>query len=197
MRWGASVNGRGEGEKIDACPKAFISKRTTLLVRATLSPLVFTILLWIPSACGVYSFSSHGSGEFDRIAIEPFSSQIPEFGVAERITDALINRLITDRRIFLTSPTQAKGILKGVVLSLTDRPLTFTAQEQVTEYEVVIGVEVKLFPVGKSEPAWTLHLTASGSYPYRSGTPEERREGLEKAIQKLVQDIFNQLVSDW
>lgn len=155
---------------------------------------VFFVLL---ESCGIYSFKGKGIGGINLIAVEPFESRVAEFGVAERITEELVNRLLKERIITLSSPVRAEGILKGTLISLTDRPLTFLSNEQVTEYEVVIEVEAKLIPTGKSEPIWAEKLIARGSYPYREGSLSERQEGIDKAIERLVQDIINQLISDW
>jgi len=155
---------------------------------------VLSILLL---GCGVYSFTGHGIGGIKTIAVEPFDNRTAEFGIREDLTDAVINRLLSNRTLTVASQATADGILRGAIVSIDDRPLTFSENEEATEYQVVITVEVSVVRPGHSEPIWEARLVGEGNYPYQTGSPEERSQGLDKAVDMLVQELVNRLTSDW
>ncbi len=156
-----------------------------------------TFLSVILTGCGVYSFTGQGIGGIKTIAVEPFDNRTAEFGIQEELTDAVINQLLGNRTLTVASQANAEGILRGAIISVDDLPLTFREDEEATEYLVVITVEVSLVRPGRSEPLWSARLVGEGNYPYQTGSPDERREGIEKAVQTLVQDLVNRLTSDW
>jgi len=157
-------------------------------------PLTAALLL---AGCGVYSFTGRGVGGIKTIAIEPFENRTSEYGVRDQLSDALIGKLLSDKTLTLTSPGAADAILKGVIVSVDDRPLTFSSSEVVTENQVIITIEVSLTKSGAVEPVWQARLSGDGSYPYRTGSMEERDQGIKLALDRLVQDLINRLTSDW
>ena len=167
------------------------------------------IFLWIPAfagmvlfafisaGCGIYTFSGHGIAGIETISIEPFDNQTAEFGIRDDLIDALIEKLMSNRTLTVAGQGSADAVLSGKILSVTDRALTFDENEEVTESQIVVTIEVVLTKPGQSEPIWEGRLTAEGNYQYQSGGLEEREEGIEKAIERLVQDLINRLTSDW
>jgi len=161
--------------------------------RAT--PLLLSVFLLF--GCGVYSFKGQGISGIKSIAVESFDNNTTEFGIREAVTDAIVSKLLSDRTLAVTSPRGADAILSGVINSISDRALTFSSDESVSEYEVTISISFKLAKPGGSEPIWEGEITGVGAYPYKTGSPEERKEGITKALDKIVQDLINRLTSDW
>jgi len=159
--------------------------------------LAITALTLSVCGCGAYSFTGQGISGIKSIAVEPFENRTSEFGIRDRITDALIDKLLSDRTLSIANVNTADAILKGAIVSVDDRPLTFNAAEEVSENQVVITIEVMLVRPGLVEPIWQTRLTGDGSYPYRTGSPEERDVGMKVAVDRLVQDLVNKLTSDW
>ncbi len=147
--------------------------------------------------CGIYTFSGHGIAGIETISVEPFDNETAEFGIRDELTDALINKLLSSRTLTVAGQANADAVLRGKIISVTDRPLTFREDEEVTENQVIVTVEVILIKPGKSEPLWEGRLVGEGNYAYQTGSPEEREEGIEQAIERLVQDLVNRLTSDW
>lgn len=147
--------------------------------------------------CGVYSFTGRGIAGVESISIEPFDNQTAEFGVREDLTDAILERLLTDRTLTVVNRGSADAILYGSILSITDTPLSYDDAENVSEYEVQITVSFALRQPDKSEPIWEGRLVGDSSYLYKTGSLEERGVGLKLAIDRLVQDLINKLTSDW
>lgn len=161
------------------------------------SSWLFLLLTITVIGCGIYTFSGHGIAGIETISIEPFDNQTAEFGIRDELTDELINRLLSNRTLTIASPTSADAILRGTIVSVTDYPLTFTEDEEATENQIKISVQVTLIKRGQSEPLWEGRLVGEGNYPYETDSPEDREEGIKKAIERLVQDLMNRLTSDW
>ena len=161
-----------------------------------IAPVIILISLLL-LGCGAYSFTGRGIAGIKSLAVEPFENRTSEFGIRDQITDALIDRLLSDRTLSLANAGAADAVLKGVVISVDDRPLTFSAAEEVTENQIIITVEVMLVRPGLVEPIWQTRLSGDGSYPYQTGSPEEREVGIKVAIDRLVQNLVNSLTSDW
>jgi len=154
-------------------------------------------LLLLVGGCGVYSFHGEGVGGIKSIAVEPFDNKTTEFGVRESLADALIARLLSDRTLTIASPAVADAILTGSITSLQDRPLTYSAGETVSEYQISLTVSFTLGKRGGGEPLWEGSLTGESPYAYTPGGVEQRRDAINKALDKIVQDLINRLTSDW
>lgn len=149
------------------------------------------------AGCGVYSFKGHGIAGIKSIAVDPFDTQTAEFGIRESLAETIISRLLSDRTLSVTDRNNADAILHGTLISVDDSPLTYQSDETVTEYEIRIIVEFVLLKPDKSDPIWEGRLVGEGSYPYSTGSLEERQEGIDKALDRLAQDLLNRLTSDW
>ncbi len=158
--------------------------------------LISMLSVLIPG-CSFYSFKGQGIGGIKTIAIDPFDNRTTEFGIREKLTDAILTRLLNDRTLTVGSPRTADAILTGAVISIQDRPLTYQASETVSEYQVVIAVEAKLIRQGIAEPLWQGQLVGEGNYPYTTGSTSDRQAGIDIALDKIVQDLLNRLTSDW
>ena len=151
----------------------------------------------ILAGCGVYSFTGHGIAGIESISIEPFDNQTAEFGIKEELTDNVLSSLLLNRSLTVADRANADAVLYGNLLSVTNRPLTFSEDESVAEYEVRITVAFILTRLDKTEPIWEGSITGVGSYPYALGSIEERQEGIVKALDRLAEDLNNMLTSDW
>ncbi|MCF7810275.1 hypothetical protein K9N50_04730 [bacterium] len=156
-----------------------------------------SLLILFSAGCGVYTFSGHGIAGIESIAVTPFENQTSEFGIREAITDELVSRLLTNRTLTIASQASADAVLNGTIISITDAPLSYDENEEASENKVTIVVQATLHKRGQSEPIWSGRLVADGNYPYQTGSPQEREIGIDKAVERLVQDLMNRLTSDW
>jgi len=155
------------------------------------------IIAFLLNGCSFYSFKGQGIGGIKTIAIDSFDNRTTEFGIREKLTDAILTRLLSDRTLTVGSPRTADAVLTGSLVSVNDHPLTYQAAETVTEYQVVITIEAKLLKQGAAEPLWQGRISGEGNYPYTTGSTTDRQNGIDTAIDKIVQDLLNRLTSDW
>lgn len=157
--------------------------------------LPFLTLLLLLSGCA-YSFKGQGIGGIKSIAVDQFNDVKGEFGVPQAVREAVIRKLLSDRTLNVVPTANADAILTGTIVTIDDRPLTYMADRTVSEYEVSITIELALTKQGQGDPIWHDRLSGAGSYPYSTGS-DERQKGLDKALDKIVQDMLNRLTSDW
>jgi len=165
------------------------------LVRATLiAPLSLLLLV---QGCGLYSFTGASTGNLHSIAIPTFDNMTAEFGLAETISDDLIQRFSDQSPLKIRDARTADSILYGTITRVTDQPAAFTAQETVEQYKVVITVKVRFEDRLKGKTVWEQTFSQFGLYPFSGGSTADRDAGLTEAMDKLVDDILSKTVSGW
>lgn len=148
------------------------------------------------AGCGVYTFSGAVPGHLNSIAIPPFENQTAEFGLAEDLSQALVDQFIDDNSFKVFDLRQADSVIYGTIVRITDAPNTFTSGEVVEEYKVTITVRVRYEDLVKGKVVWDETLSAFGTFPAGAGLAE-REAGIEEAMKKLTEDILNKTVSGW
>jgi len=159
------------------------------------------LIYFLPFAvanCSYYSFSgSTLPAHIKTVAVPLFEDQTAEFGIKEKLTDAIIGQITQDNTLKIADLRTADSLLKGNIVQLIDRPETYDAQERVQSYRVYITIEVEFQDLKKRKVLWKERLTQWGSYAAGTGGPEDRQVGIEEAIQKLAEDVLNRTVSSW
>jgi hypothetical protein len=151
------------------------------------------------SACGVYSFSGSGiPSHIKTVAVPPFGNQTGEYGIRENLTDALIERLMTDGRLKVESKEAADSIISGQVVDYKHQAYSYDKSENVQEYIVRIYVDVSYEDVKKRKVVWQEeNMEGWGTYDVQGDTVEVEEKGRERAIAKLAEDIVNRTLAGW
>jgi len=159
--------------------------------------LYLAAIITLLSGCGIYSFKGEGVAGIKSIAVESLDNQTTEFGIREQLSEAIVSKLLADRTLTVAAPRSADAVLTGTIVSISDRALTYSADESVSERQVSIRVVFKLLKPGESEPIWEGDLVGEGTYPNKVGSPDERNAGIVIALDMIVKDLINRLTSDW
>jgi hypothetical protein len=157
----------------------------------------FLGLLLLLQGCGFYSFTGASTGGLKSIAIPTFENQTAEFGLAETISDNLIDRFNQDGSLKVRDPRTADSILYGTITRITDQPAAYTAAGNVEQYKVTIAVHLRFEDRIKGKIVWEDNVSQFGLYPFGSGSTADRDQGLSEAMDKLVDDILSKTVSGW
>lgn len=168
---------------------SFIARRTVYLL--------FAALLLTSGGCAYYSFTGASAGHLRSIAIPAFDNRTAEFGVAENLTESLINLFTTDGTLKVRDVRTADAVLYGTVTSINERPSAITSSETVSQYQVTIVVRLRFEDRVQGKVAWEESVTQSALYDFSSGSTAERDAGLEEAVGKLADDILSKTVSGW
>ncbi|MFQ5863832.1 MAG: LptE family protein [bacterium] len=147
-------------------------------------------------ACGPYSFSGSGAPHIKTVAVPIFQDQTSEFGIKEKLTDAVINEFTRDNTLKITDRRNADSILEGTIVSVTDRAGAFTSNEQVQDIKIFITVRVKYEDLKKRKIMWEEEITQWGTFDPDEG-PQSRDNGIDEAVEKIANEILNKSVSGW
>ncbi len=149
------------------------------------------------SGCGIYTFSGNVPGHLKTLAIPDFENQTAEYGIEDQLTDEVISVFRNDNTLSIRSEEEADCVIRGVIVTITDRPSTFSPDETVQEYRITLGVAVEFYDKVQDKVVWEERLSNFGVYPFTGGAGASRDEGIEEAIEKLAEDILNKTVSGW
>ena len=159
------------------------------------TPITFILFLAIICAgCGVYTFNPKGKSDIQNIAIEPFENKTSEFGLADRITEIVIDAFITDGTMKIVPTDNADAYLVGVLSRYERVPHKFDENDQVEEYKVLMDFEIVLKNPKDDSEKWRQRLTQEGIY---NANDETEEDGQQRAGQRLVEAIINKTTKSW
>ena len=141
-----------------------------------------------------YSFSPKGKLDINSVAIQRFENNTAEFGIEDRMTDAVIDAFIADGTMRVLPSDQAEAILEGALVSYNRRPYEYDELDQVTSYVVEMDFIIHLKKPGDDSDFWTETMSQRGVYDLLTETEEDARL---KAINLLVEAIINRTTKSW
>ena len=155
------------------------------------------LLLGLLLAGCAYSFSSGLPAHIKSVAVPLFGNETNEFGVAEEVTDRLVSSLVRDGTLrVVADENEADSIILGTVRAYAEEPFSYDSAEQVDQYIIRITVEVRFRDRVRDEVLWeSSRVFASATYPNEG--PDKRAEGLEAAINLLVEEVLTGIVAGW
>ena len=147
-------------------------------------------------SCGPYSFSgSSVPGHIKSVAIPLFEDETAEFGIKEKVTDALLDNFIKENILRIADKKNADSIIQGTITRVSDTPYTFDENEDVQEFRVSISIDIVWYDQIKNVDLFEGGIVGWGVYSALS--PEDRAEGLDQAVERLVTAVINQTLSGW
>ena len=146
--------------------------------------------------CGFYSFSGSLAPHLQTVAVPLFENRTAEFGVAEELTDRLIDEFNRDNSLKIADQSAADVLVEGTVLRIDDRAGAFTEQERVQNLQVYLTVSIVVTDQVKKQVMWEERLTQFGEFDPAEG-PDARQDGIAEAIEKTTEQILNKTVSGW
>jgi hypothetical protein len=162
--------------------------------------LAALFLLGGAHGCG-YTVSSVLPAHIRTVAIPTFANNTVEHGLADDITQSLINGFQADRRLRIERERDADSVIRGTVLAYRNRVYAYTAQEVATQYEILLTVQVVFRDVVKNRDVWkedqmtvrtTYNVTQVGSEPART-----EADARKDVVQKLMDQIVSRTVQGW
>jgi hypothetical protein len=157
---------------------------------ATLLGLVFLL----SAGCGVYTFNPKGKSSIKSIAIERFENQTPEYGLADQMTDLVIDAFIADGNMKVVSLENADAILSGVLTRYERKPYAYDQNDVVESYYVDMDFDIALKSPRDDSEIWKEKITQRGVYAVDNETEED---GRQKAVKLLIEAIINKTTKSW
>ncbi|UCD38708.1 MAG: hypothetical protein JSW54_04305 [Fidelibacterota bacterium] len=172
--------------------------------------------LLILAGCGIYSFRGNLPPHINSIAIATVVNQTSEFAVTDAASELVTDLFVDENVLRVTDEDRADSNLQITISRVTDRPATYTAGETVEEWRIDIVAQVIWYDLSRNRPLFEKSFSGFGFYPPggdigsdnidndNDGSVDEgdefgdpREFALRVAIQKISQDILNEVVSTW
>ena len=154
------------------------------------------LALLVVFSCSPYSFSgSSVPAHIKTIAIPLLENNTAEFGLTEQVTDALLDDFIKENILQIVDQKDSDSVMRGTILKVSDVPYTFDENEQVQEFRVTISAKIVWYDTINQINLFEGNIKGWGVYA--ASTPENRIEGLDDAVERLVTEVLNQTLSGW
>jgi hypothetical protein len=142
--------------------------------------------------CGAYSFSGASlPPHLKTVAIPLFENRTPEFGVDQRLTDAVIEAVTKDNTLKIAESSTADCILRCTLNRIEDRAGQYNRNEEASTFRITLSVQATFEDLQKRVVLWQSPISAFGTYS------DNRDDGIAEAVDKLTVEIVNRMVSNW
>lgn len=170
------------------------------------------------TGCG-YSTRSSLDEKYQTIAIPAFQDFGREYDLQAPLTNAVIRKFNTDGRLRVTDRDSADLLLEGAILNYNLRGLTYDADDEVTQFLLVITAGARLTDLHSGEVLWEDRALAGETSFYtraagqssdrlrgnaeaflpsvRSFATEEENRGASEALEQLASDILYRTIEPW
>ena len=187
--------------------------------------IILILGLLFLTGCMYYSVRGSIPAHIQNIAIAPIVNETTEFGVSDQIMSQLSDYLIKENILEVVSENEAQSRLTIILKSMDDKPLTYSLNsqnssgyERVDEWKIQINAEVNWHDVTRDESLFKRTFNPWGSYGTgtdistdkidndNDGKVDEedddefgspRESALRIAIDKLSEELVNQITSTW
>jgi len=157
-------------------------------------PAFWGFVLLLSAGCGVYTFNPKGKSSIKSIAIERFENQTLEHGLADQMTDIVIDAFISDGNLKVVSLENADAVLSGVLTRYERKPYQYDQNDVVESYYVDMNFDITLKNPRDDSEIWKERMSQRGIYMVDEETEED---GRQRAIELLVEAIINKTTKSW
>ena len=175
------------------------------------------LILLTAYSCGFYSLSGSLPPHIKTISIPMVENETAEFGIAESISDGIQSRF-NDEGILKVIDDNADSILRGTVKKVTDGPYTYNKNESVSEYRYKIDVNIEWYDNKNEKTILKGNYSGWGAYGLSGDISsdgidndndgkidseddnefgEPRLFASKVAVQKIAEDIINDIMTTW
>ena len=148
--------------------------------------------------CAYYSTSGGLLGGIRSIGIPVADNQTSEFAVAERLTERAIDAYAEDGQLRIVDEESADALLQLNVISIEDRPFTYTTAEQTEQYRFTVLVAAELVRVEDGEVLLALaELEGWGTYDAALAEEEGRDPAMKQALDMVLEELVDRTTAGW
>jgi len=169
-------------------------------MRKIIINIVILFALILNLSCSIYSFHGNNPPEGIKTVFVPLFEDVSGFSEAnlkENFTEALKSRIISDNTFLITDKTKADGLLTCTISTIKDDPLVISGNDNVTKRKITISVKVNFQNLKKQKLIWERSYDNWGDYNSSGNTFSERETGITTAMNKICDDILNDITSNW
>ena len=135
------------------------------------------------------------------IAIPVFRNETTEYNLEQEITQAVIDRFVTDNHLRVVGEREANAVLRGSIVEYKNAIFGFATGNEATEYRVTIAVSVLLKDQVKNRELWSESRLIKTSNYFVVDVPGQpartELDGRKDAISKIAEEILARTVEGW
>ncbi len=167
------------------------------------SSLAVAIAIFL-SGCGIYSFKGSIPDHLQDVELITFKNLTTEFAVETDIEEALTERMLRERLLPLSAKENPDSHIEGKINSVTDKPNSFDANENILEYRLEFRGQVIWYDHIHDTEIFKKNFTVFGTYfsedeNARRSDDEKllREDAYTETIEKLVDFIIESMTEEW
>ena len=150
------------------------------------------------SGCAYYSTSGGLIGGIRSVGIPVAANRTSEFAVAERLTERAIDAYAEDGRLRVVDEEGADALLQIEVISIDDRPFTYTAAEQTEQYRFAVQLVAELVRTDDGEVLLVLEeMEGWGVYDAALVEEEGRDVAVDRALDMVIAELVDRTTAGW
>ena len=158
------------------------------------------IAVWaaVLGGCAHYSTSAGLIGGIRSVGIPIAENETAEFDIGELLSERAGDAYTSDGKLRVVDEESADALLQLKVISLEDRPFTYTATEQTEQYRFSLLVDVALVRVADESRLLELErLEGWGTYDASLDDEEGRDQAVETALDMIIEEIVDRTTASW
>ncbi len=167
--------------------------------RSSLTILVFSLMLVIPSCKVSYSFSGVNiSPEVTTYTVQYFPNRaaIVQAQLSQLFTDALMDKIQSNTSLEM-SRDGGDVEFTGEITSYETRPTAITGEETAARNRLTISVRVKHINFMDPELDYDTSFSRYEDYDSSENLTDVEDELIELIVENLIEDIFNRAFVSW
>jgi len=134
------------------------------------------------------------------IAIPLFENETSEYTLEQDVTDAVVQRFVSDNHLRVVDEKSADCVVKGKITEYRNAVFGISNAELAQEYRVTIGVSVVFKDQVKNREIWRDDIVKTANY-YVQAVPGQQAktelDGRKEAIQKIADEILSRSIESW
>jgi len=135
------------------------------------------------------------------VAIPVFENGTSQYTLEQDITDAVVQRFVSDNHLRVVDERSANAVLRGKVTLYRNSVFGISPQNLAQEYRVTIAVSVVFKDQVKNRELWSDPNLAKYSNYYVQNVPGQTAstelDGRKAAIAKIADEILTRSVQGW
>jgi hypothetical protein len=134
------------------------------------------------------------------VAIPVFDNQTTEFALEREITDAVIQRFVSDNHLRVVDERSAHSLIRGRIISYENSVFGISPVSRAEEYRVSVTVNVVFKDLVKNREIWSDEIIRSANY-YVADVPGDTArtelDGRKEAITRIADEILARTIENW
>lgn len=162
--------------------------------------ILLSAVFFLNVNCGVYGFRGNNPPKgINTVAVPTFQdvSGFSDPTLAERLTQRLKQKIISDNTFRIADKNISDAVLYSTITNVRDEAIVISSGEVVQKRKISVTVKVDFEDLKKQKKIWEKSFENYGEYNSSNTSGSERSDGLDRAVEKISEDILIDLTSNW